>query len=494
MTQMLTTCFTDIKGSTPLTENLGHERIMPILEEHIRIGKCLMKENKGTYVKNVGDAHMGTFASFEEAIRFATEFQQYLQKQPCLERQDLLVRVALYLGAVEPKNEDVFGSGVNKASRVEGLTEPGHVTVNADLYKNMISAWGKDKTDKYFVSVGEHELKGIDRKEELFAFRWQSYATDHAYASLASRVHRCLEDASTVPTNLNEYDLTPPGVIIWPVVPRELATAIHRGQIEIIRLLALLGWRVHLLIADCGTDGEGMDRIKTFVSAILAHLKFRNVCNAKVDRLSEYFDAKYPGQTEVIEQFRSITTKLTVKNLTDINSKDYAEDDLSHIQKNAALNFLRPILTCATVLHLTKEFVKERMDSKIIIVAGEDETVQWQHVIELEPNYIGAIFNPSLRKSDPTGQQHTARQGRTWPIWYAKKTLIEEMKTSNAAKWVFQMFAQIPCFPSKAASIGGTDFCTKNWTDEFTLPGGLKVDDLVEAVWPMLDPGQRRYQ
>jgi len=42
MTEMLITCFTDIKDSTSLTEELGHERLMPILEEHLKIGKCLI--------------------------------------------------------------------------------------------------------------------------------------------------------------------------------------------------------------------------------------------------------------------------------------------------------------------------------------------------------------------------------------------------------------------------------------------------------------------
>lgn len=154
MTEMLITCFTDIKGSTPLTEELGHERLMPILMEHLRIGKCLLQENDGNYVKNVGDAHMGTFRSLEGAIRFATEFQQYIQSRHCLERHDLLVRVALYLGAVEPKNDDVFGSGVNKAARTEGLSEPCRVTINADLYKNMIAAWGKDKAEEFFKFMG----------------------------------------------------------------------------------------------------------------------------------------------------------------------------------------------------------------------------------------------------------------------------------------------------------------------------------------------------
>lgn len=429
---------------------------------------------------------MGTFQSLEPAIRFAAEFQQYIQKRPCLERQDLIVRVALYLGAVEAKNDDVFGSGVNKAARTAGLTEPGTVTINGDILKNMIIAWGKEKTDKYFVSIGTYDLKGIKDKEDLYIFKWQLYAKEHAHESLASRVYRCLEDASTVPTNFNENDLNSAGVIIWPVVPREIATVIHRGQIEMIRLLALLGWRIHFLIADCGTDGEETSRIKPFTDAILSHATYRNLRGIEVSCLSTYYDKKYDEQAEVIEQFKLITTKLTIKNLTEINLKDYSEDDSSRIQENAALNFLRPILTCATVLHLAKKCLTTYAGSKILIVAGEDEKTQWQHVIELDPKHIGAIFNPSLRISDATGQ-HTARQSRNWPIWLSKSNLLEEMKTTNAAKWVFQLFAQIPSFPSKKALIGNVGFSGKDWTDEFKWPEQLMINDLIKVVWPMLD-------
>jgi class 3 adenylate cyclase len=487
MTEMLITCFTDIKGSTSLTEELGHERIMPILQEHLNIGKCLIKENGGTYIKNIGDAHMGTFKSLEEAVRFATEFQQYVQNKPCIERQNLLVRVALYLGPVEPKNDDVFGLGVNKAARTEGLTEECSVTVNAELYKNMIAAWGKDKTEEYFKSIGTFDLKGIKDKEELYIFKWESYAKRHAHESLASRIYKCLEDANTVPTNFNENDLNVPGFIVWPVVPREIATAIHRGQIEIIRLLVLLGWRIHFLIADCGTDGEEPGRIKSFKDAILSHAKYRNLYNIEVNNLSTYYDKKYDEQAEVIEQFKLITSTLTIKTLTEINLKDYSEDDSSRIQENAALNFLRPILTCATVLHLTKVYLKKYPDSKLLIIAGEDEKIQWQHVIESDAEHIGAIFNPSLTRSDDKGHKHTARQSLNWPIWLSKKSLLEEMKTSNAAKWVFQLFAQIPSFPSKKALIGDVGFSGEDWTDEFKLPEKMRINELIEIVWPMLD-------
>jgi hypothetical protein len=57
-----------------------------------------------------------------------------------------------------------------------------------------------------------------------------------------------LQQATVEISNLDMRELAHPGIIIWPVVPRDLATAIHRGQAEVIRFLVLLGWTVKLLM------------------------------------------------------------------------------------------------------------------------------------------------------------------------------------------------------------------------------------------------------
>ena len=59
-------------------------------------------------------------------------------------------------------------------------------------------------------------------------------------------------EASITPANARLADIASLPLIIWPVVPRDGVNAIHRGQLEIIRLLAMMGSKVHVLIADCG--------------------------------------------------------------------------------------------------------------------------------------------------------------------------------------------------------------------------------------------------
>lgn len=484
-------CFTDIKGSTTLTQNLGHEKVKPIIAEHLRVGKEFIHNCKGEYIKNIGDAHLCSFDSYDAAINFAAVFQQFHQKRPCIDRHELEIRVALFQGdtySLDDDKRDLFGSAVNQAARVEGMTTPCKVTVNADMQRSVISAWGQENTNKYFKSLGEKELKGIEGKQELFDFIWEEYCQESCNNRLAIEIFNCLEKAQTIPTNLNKDDLGSSGFIVWPVVPRDVVTAIHRGQIEIIRLLAFMGWRVYFLVADCGTVSPVPEaNTDAFIKLIMKHAKSRGLCEFNYGKLSDYFSVKYEHHEKVIERFRQVTSGLSVQNLIHINQKEYAEEVKEEIKKNSTLNFLRPILTCAAALHLIEDIYSK--EPKSIIIAGDDENIQWRYLLDSEPNRLGTIYNPLLRSSDASGKLHTARQSKNWPLWLSKKELLDESKLgNNTAKWVFQLFAQLPAFPSSVVRLGDAELSAIQWKDEFKIPESIDFNNIVDLIWPIIDP------
>jgi class 3 adenylate cyclase len=250
--QVTITCFTDLEGSTSLNERLGNESYVAALSDHLRVGRILVKQLGGQYIKNVGDAHMVRFDLIESAVGFALQLQEYYRDSPCVRRLPLSVRVAMYLGVVEATNNDIFGTGVNRAARAQGETAAGEVTINKALADSIEQAWGPQKMASYLQSIGERDLKGIDSKQELFKFDWQQHGHDYPETGLSKLVYDHLRRAKVEPSLVNISTLSRPGIVIWPVVPRDLPTAIHKGQTEIVRLLAFLGWRIKLLIADCG--------------------------------------------------------------------------------------------------------------------------------------------------------------------------------------------------------------------------------------------------
>lgn len=485
MTEILITCFTDIQGSTQLTEELGHEKMMPILNEHLRVGKNLIELNGGIYKKNIGDAHLGTFNVIESACHFATEFQQYHEDRSCIYREPLRVRVSLFLGPTVPTSSDIFGVGVNRAARVEHMTKPDQVLVNKDLKEALVAAWGGVNANRYLTSIGSYQLKGIAKEVELFEFNWKLFAQENKAIGLAKHVFNCLEKAGAIPTNINEEDLKESGLIIWPVVPREIVTAIHRGQIEIIRVLAFLGWKIHLLIADCGDIvNQVPEKTLRFKNDILNYAKYRGLHNIESNLLSEFFDNSYMNQKEVLEKFRKISIGLKVQDLIYINQKDYSEEVKAKIKENPTLDFLRPVLTGAAILHLSEKF--KAGNRKVIVIAGYDEEIQWRHIIEKDPRSLAVIYNPRLEELDKSGLRHTARQSGKWPIWYSKLELKTATKETNALKWICQLFAQLPSFPSTDVIVNEEVICS-NCDFESTSGSCNRLDKLIDHVWPMLN-------
>jgi hypothetical protein len=53
--QTLVTCFTDLKGSTSLTEELSHDVYIPYLRDHLSVAKALAKLSKGNYILDCCD-------------------------------------------------------------------------------------------------------------------------------------------------------------------------------------------------------------------------------------------------------------------------------------------------------------------------------------------------------------------------------------------------------------------------------------------------------
>jgi hypothetical protein len=280
---MLVSCLTDLKDSTRLNQLLGQNNYNPVLYDHFSIAQALTELAGGEYVKKTGDGNMVLFKSGEPAIRFASWLQEFCAEQPCLKRPPLQFGIGMSLGQVERTKTDAFGPGANQVARVESQAGAGQIIIDKSIIASLRAQWGVQKCENYIGILGEYELKGISDppKQELFSFKWREFSRDNPSDGLVKIVYDHLEHASVEPYNLEMLDLANPGIIIWPVVPRNLATAIHRGQAEIIRLLALLGWSVKLLIADCGTENSERTYSEAFFSAVSCKKIYRSKRHCK---------------------------------------------------------------------------------------------------------------------------------------------------------------------------------------------------------------------
>jgi hypothetical protein len=481
-TKIEITCFTDLKGSTTLMEQMGHQGFIPILQEHLRVGKSLAMRNRGSYVKNIGDAHMVRFENVEDALAFASQLQQLYRPRPGIVESPVKVRISLFQGPVEPFGDDVFGSGVNQASRLQEATEPGQVTINQDLYQTMKKVYGEEAADQYCRSIGTHELRGIGGEHLLYSFDWLKYTEATPDASLAISLHDHLRRANIEPSNISPADLNRPGQVIWPVVPRDLATAIHRGQIELIRLLALLGWEVVVLIADCGaeTDYED-DYVEQFKQSIESHVALRKVRLSQILRMSALYEPTYSKYRHIQALFRRITSQMTVEVLMSINTKRYPQDVRTEITQKPTLTYLRPPLTLAAVLHLA-----ENAQTKCAVIAGSDEELQWSQAYNLPDARmrLGVLMIPVLNM-DP---EHQMYQRKRWPFWHSEDEVIRASVGSNVPWWLFRLLAFLPAFPDSAVMIGDKNVQPGDWTDQLSTPTEVELSKLISHIWPILSP------
>ncbi len=156
-----------------LTDMVGFSKKMDAREEdtyskllvHNQIIRKHIQAHNGAEIKTIGDAFLVRYKSAVDAVRSAMGMQDELaaHNRDKPEDDQLWVRIGIHIGDVLLMDGDVFGNGVNIASRIEPLAEPGGICISADMY-NLI----KKSIDIQVLSMGRKELKNIREALEIF--------------------------------------------------------------------------------------------------------------------------------------------------------------------------------------------------------------------------------------------------------------------------------------------------------------------------------------
>jgi len=115
-------------------------------------------EHKGRIVKLMGDGLLAEFPSAVEAVRCAVQIQQRMAERNAGLPEDgrITFRIGINIGDIVVEGDDLYGDGVNVASRIEGLCEPGGVCIARNVFNQV-----QDKLDLTFDYLGEKEVKNI---------------------------------------------------------------------------------------------------------------------------------------------------------------------------------------------------------------------------------------------------------------------------------------------------------------------------------------------
>jgi adenylate cyclase len=176
--------FTDMVGYSALAQR-DDELALELLEEHRRLLRGIFPRFHGSEIKTIGDGFLVEFHSALEAVQCAVEIQRALSKRNDdvpLERR-VEIRVGVHIGDVVHRNGDVYGDGVNIASRIEQLAGAGGICVSMDVERQIRST-----LEVRLEKLAPTELKNISIPMDLFRIilPWEKRAPIVAQSETAS--------------------------------------------------------------------------------------------------------------------------------------------------------------------------------------------------------------------------------------------------------------------------------------------------------------------
>ena len=149
--------FTDIVGFTALMGE-SEEKALRYRRINREIHQQKIEAAGGTWLKEMGDGTMASFASITEALQAAIEIRKI-----CKQEMNVELKVGIHFGEVTNEDNDVFGDGVNIAARIEALAAGGGIVISETVYRDI-----KNKTDFKTAFIGETTLKNVAGLHKIY--------------------------------------------------------------------------------------------------------------------------------------------------------------------------------------------------------------------------------------------------------------------------------------------------------------------------------------
>ena len=149
--------FTDIVGYTTLMGE-DERKTLDLLLKSRQLQRPTIEKFDGTWIKDIGDGVLASFHTATDAVLCAISIQQL-----CNSISDLKLRIGIHLGEMVFEDGDVFGDGVNIASRLQAAAPIGGIWISESVYKNVSN---KKEIEARFVK--EETLKNVKEPIRIF--------------------------------------------------------------------------------------------------------------------------------------------------------------------------------------------------------------------------------------------------------------------------------------------------------------------------------------
>jgi class 3 adenylate cyclase len=168
----VTILFSDIEGSSRLTEQLGDDRWMDVLTTHNTIVRAQIDEHGGYEVKSQGDGFMVAFPTARQAVLCAIDMQRALLRRGTRGDFPIRVRIGIHTGEAIHRSGDFFGRSVVLAARIAAHAQGGDILTSA-LARDLVAERG----DIRLRDAGDAAFKGLDGRHRLYEVAWAPTTT-----------------------------------------------------------------------------------------------------------------------------------------------------------------------------------------------------------------------------------------------------------------------------------------------------------------------------
>ncbi len=169
-TENVAILFTDIVGSTELSQTLSPSAADEVRRRHFSILHHTIADTGGTEVKNLGDGVMAVFSSASAALDCGVVMQQRVERDNRRREQVVGLRVGLSGGEVSREDDDYFGDPVVEAARLCAQCESSQI-----LAADVVRAMAGRRSRHECRSLGELELKGLPDPVATVEVRWEPF-------------------------------------------------------------------------------------------------------------------------------------------------------------------------------------------------------------------------------------------------------------------------------------------------------------------------------
>ena len=167
-TENVAILFTDIVGSTELSQRLSSEEADELRRRHFSILRQAIAEARGTEVKHLGDGLMVVFNSASTALGCAVSMQQGVEQNNRVTAEAVGLRVGLSVGEAAKEDGDFFGDPVVEAARLCARCSGGQI-----LATDFVRAMAGRRNRHECRSLGGLALKGLSDPVETVEVLWE---------------------------------------------------------------------------------------------------------------------------------------------------------------------------------------------------------------------------------------------------------------------------------------------------------------------------------